>query len=571
MEGVGQPTERMARAILLAAAAATLILAALRVFGADEATFVSRISVDDTYYYLQIARNLADGLGPTFDGEDWTNGFQPVWAALLVPLFWVLEDGPLAARWACFLAALFHVGALLLLERALRPRLGALPAALACAAGLLAWPLREVGMQGMDWSLNAFLAAAGVLSARWLAREPGVAARLGIGALLGCLVIQRPDAAALAGLVLLPHLGRRNWRLLGPVIAGGAAVALPYLLGSLLAFGSPLPVSGKIKTDNALDRLTTERAVAAVERVVERSLPDPPATLLGGGATGAADLAAARPWWAAGLLVVAGLVGLRRATRAARDADGRPDAPVLLPLLGYAAVHVPVVAVLLHPYVLYGRWYQAPEDLAAVALLGGALSLVVGPGRAPRWRAAGGAVGALLLAAATVHAEHRLRSAPEVPALQRQRVALEVANWIVTELPPDSRIGIFNAGRFGYYTDGRVVNLDGLVNTFDYLENVLNLEPIQRRQKALLLYFVEKDITHQLDYWPLEMEGVFPAQAFGSGAAYFTFERAWPVLADTPEDRPISYQLYRFDLARAKADLAARGATPDGATPDGGR
>jgi len=44
------------------------------------------LTVDDSFYYLQVARNLAAGHGPTFDQVSLTNGFHPLWMALLVPI-----------------------------------------------------------------------------------------------------------------------------------------------------------------------------------------------------------------------------------------------------------------------------------------------------------------------------------------------------------------------------------------------------------------------------------------------------------------------------------------------------
>lgn len=52
------------------------------------------ILVDDGYYYLQIAGNLARGLGSTFDGLNSTNGYHPLWAFALVPVFWLIPESP---------------------------------------------------------------------------------------------------------------------------------------------------------------------------------------------------------------------------------------------------------------------------------------------------------------------------------------------------------------------------------------------------------------------------------------------------------------------------------------------
>mgnify|MGYP001100851924 CR=1 FL=1 len=47
----------------------------------------NRVVADDAFYYFAIARNVAAGLGPTFDGLAATNGFHPLWLLLLTPVF----------------------------------------------------------------------------------------------------------------------------------------------------------------------------------------------------------------------------------------------------------------------------------------------------------------------------------------------------------------------------------------------------------------------------------------------------------------------------------------------------
>ncbi|RKZ11848.1 hypothetical protein DRQ32_05040, partial [bacterium] len=71
----------------LGLAAAFAIMATCRImlifFGRLEAGLVA----DDTYYYFTIAKNLAAGNGPTFDGLAPTNGFHPLWQLYMVPFF----------------------------------------------------------------------------------------------------------------------------------------------------------------------------------------------------------------------------------------------------------------------------------------------------------------------------------------------------------------------------------------------------------------------------------------------------------------------------------------------------
>lgn len=42
---------------------------------------------DDAFYYFQVARNVSEGSGFTFDGINYTNGFHPLWMLVCVPVF----------------------------------------------------------------------------------------------------------------------------------------------------------------------------------------------------------------------------------------------------------------------------------------------------------------------------------------------------------------------------------------------------------------------------------------------------------------------------------------------------
>ena len=72
--------------LALAALLAVALVLRLRVAWADLYTLILDVTSDDAYYYFQIARNLADGGGVSFDGETPTNGFHPLWLVLLTPL-----------------------------------------------------------------------------------------------------------------------------------------------------------------------------------------------------------------------------------------------------------------------------------------------------------------------------------------------------------------------------------------------------------------------------------------------------------------------------------------------------
>lgn len=46
---------------------------------------------DDSYLSLTIAKNIANGLGPIY-GNDYTNGFQPLYVFVMVPVYMIFNS-----------------------------------------------------------------------------------------------------------------------------------------------------------------------------------------------------------------------------------------------------------------------------------------------------------------------------------------------------------------------------------------------------------------------------------------------------------------------------------------------
>jgi hypothetical protein len=49
---------------------------------------------DDFFYYIQVARNIANGHGSTYNGIVLTNGYHPLWLLLLTFFFFFTQNGP---------------------------------------------------------------------------------------------------------------------------------------------------------------------------------------------------------------------------------------------------------------------------------------------------------------------------------------------------------------------------------------------------------------------------------------------------------------------------------------------
>lgn len=230
--------------LALAIIAASGLLLQLRI-GFRDLDVVDRLFIpDDTYYTLAVARSMAHGTGPSVDGEHLTNGFQPLLAFLLVPVFALTSDLDAPLRAALLLGIICNVVCALLLARlAFRIR----GDAAAIFAGLV-WTFSPVAtanaLVGLETSLAVMMGIA--LTELWCQARIGNLTRSYIlaGALAGLALLSRVDTIFLvAPLGLFEFIrGHRKGALVATAVA--FAVVAPWWMYSAAHFGSPIPESG---------------------------------------------------------------------------------------------------------------------------------------------------------------------------------------------------------------------------------------------------------------------------------------------------------------------------------------
>jgi hypothetical protein len=459
---------------------ASLAWAALACAVAASGCF-ERLLSDDAYYYFEIARNAALGQGPSFDSLAPTNGFHPLWAGLLVPLYALLPDSPwIPVRVALGVSALCipvgAVGIQRLVAGLGAPRAGELAA--------YAWLLNPfctvLAFRGMETPLAALLM---LLSLALLvrSRRAGVwspAECAWLGAALGACALARTDAvlwAAAVGACMawdLARSGRAGWIPArgGVTTAAALGVVLPWLVWNLWTFGTPLQTSAEAKLlfplYGRLPPLLPPDAtgLAALAQLPQAAVRNLLLALLVGFrfATGEEWSEPRRSvllfWLAVGwALALAGLA-LASRRRAPDDPTRRGLAEQLAAPLGiFLALHLAIYAWLLR---FYASWYWLLPVLALCLMQSPALA---GAERLTPRRyaaAAAGLAGALIAATALFSAPLFGRWPPE-----RARALRELG----ARLPAGTRAGLWNAGELGYFfsfhfPDVRVLNLDGLVN-----------------------------------------------------------------------------------------------------------
>lgn len=211
---------------------------------------------DDSFYAFKIAQNIAHGSGVTFDGVHPTNGFQPLYVFMLVPVFWLAGSSLTAPVYvALSLCALMTALTAVILFKLLSRYVGERTALMAASLWAFSPVVTRQTANGLETSLALLMFAA--LVYYYVSRvrpnpKPTRGNFVMMGVLVGLAVLARVDQVFLALAILLDYLllmrRRREARtaLRGVAMAFGSCLVVysPWLLFSYLQVGSVVQDSG---------------------------------------------------------------------------------------------------------------------------------------------------------------------------------------------------------------------------------------------------------------------------------------------------------------------------------------
>jgi hypothetical protein len=507
-----------------AVAIAGVYLVILLVF--PEALFA--FTFDDGFYYLGIARNLANGEGSTWDTIEATNGYHPLWMAMVVPFYLVGLDGFAAARAVVIFQLGLYAAALVVVARMIGDLIGDWPR--------LADPaLRRLGSFGVVVAfalvagnpfvvrtfVNGLESGAVVLvgalvlayamrgTGRWVTDDVEHRRRWIMSALLVLAFLARTDAIVLGGCLGLwclaeaRQVGRpaiaRIAQLFGPL----AVTLVVFLVANQVGFDTPMQVSGLVK-----------RADLDLTRVVGMAL-------IAAGALGF------------------GVLGYRRSHRDRTPADdGSPRFPRVSTLVGRTSWYGAFGLLLIGYYTLLQvqqwLWYYGPVVLYLLVLLVVGLAdfveaAVVEAADAAPDRSGARAVApilALILVPLAVLFVMQIGTVADPNLRSIQLANRDAGEWIDANLPADAVLASWDAGVLGYFAERPVVNLDGVVNSKAFVD--------ARDAGELGPFLAERGVGFVANHGT-EVDGndpeslAFIATTFGAGTADDTeLVQAWP-------------------------------------------
>jgi peptidoglycan/xylan/chitin deacetylase (PgdA/CDA1 family) len=456
----------------LAPAVAMIAAAWLAAAWLEPATLMA-LTFDDSFYYFELARRLAADQGFTFDGIHPTNGFHPLWLAVISPLWRLGLSGEDAARAVLGSSVVLWAATAAIVARTADVAVGSWPrnrdgvdgrwagatmAAMIALIGANPFVVRTFA-SGMESGLYALLYTA--VLARLAVVHP-----LGLGGLLAVAFLARTDGALLTACIAAwcvpgaARRGARGWIALAELVALPAVTALAFMGWSQATFGTPMQISGTLKRVP----LTPLRAAWFA-------------------------LAAGLPWLAVWRL-------------SAPASDSR--LPRTRDLLAATAPFLPFVGVIIGYYTgvqTFARlWYFGPAVLYALLLAPVFAADLLDMGLAdapdkPTAKALLPVVGLLVLPLlGGAWFQLGRFTAPEFRASREAN--RDAGQWISSTLPEDAVLASWDAGVLGFYTRQPVVNLDGVVNEPAYARAMID---------GTTAAFLSADgITHVINHDELE-------------------------------------------------------------------
>ena len=466
----------------------------------DLFNLIRDVNNDDSFYYFEIAKNLSDGKFSTFDsGITHTNGYHPLWLFLITPFYWLFDLNTALFSIKAFEIMLVAVATILvalavsMCRLPLLPLIAVLPIfyrvhalyhGLEGAAALLMLGLLflALSLYGRDSVRRIWPLVAVAFLLPWVRLE-FVAISLTATATLSVLEWSwqaKPPNPSLKALVRSIPV-----RAVVPFLSACSGIFM-YLLYNRLVFGGFFPVSAASKQVWSQTRWEREGGYDLVQNFKDvlgiRWFNDELAMAL------VICACIILVWWFA------------------RNSRSREDWLLLIFLVGAFSLAVGHLAkfaqtvLLVHPYWGGYSWYFVPAFMMIALIFPISCYVSVHFIRrllgTRRFVANVLSLGIVIVASVSpflikVDIAHPFKYVDSVSGSSEREwevtsyAGVQILNRI---LPEDSIVGAWDSGVIGYFSHFPVVNLDGLVNSYEYMR--------AKKEGRAELYYDKYGITH---------------------------------------------------------------------------
>ena len=520
----------------------------------DLVNIIRDVNADDSFYYFQIAYNLVHGKFSTFDGGiTQTNGYYPVWLLLITPFYWVFDKEAALFGIKAFEIMLVGSGVALIAAAA---RVARLAWALLFAALPMLYRLPLELLQGLEAAAALFTLSLLILAVCLYIRDPQrwkwhlaaisftlpwvrieyIAISLAVTAALCAIEWSRMERRSprLSELAAIRHTYI-------PLI-GATAGILVYFAYNRLVFGAALPVNTLTKRAWAQLKWTEEGGYSLVQNFWDTLALR----------AGIFDYELLIAFEICAYLLLTWWLALR-----SNDRRGWLLLAFLVGMFGLAAGHIAKFAqsvLTIHLSDAYELWYFVPAYLMTALIIPVRLYIaiyLIHRFVAPRRRIAANALSVSVVVIGAAILLGTADFAAPFKWVERKSGPLYRQNWQLTSymgaqvinraLPEGSVVGSWDAGVIGYFSRFPVVNLDGLVNSYDYfharyIAQAIETEGEDFYRRYGVTHFANTQATAIDQYAPIENNMIFEGVPHDYGQGKYQF-RIWTY--DPPPNSPV--------------------------------
>lgn len=504
--------------VILAAIIAVGFLWRLWFSWRDSRLLVTFPLIDDSFYALNIARNIALGNGMTHDGVHVTNGFQPLFVFLAVPVYFLLNgDKLLSINIILTLSSILSCFAALFTYKILR-RISGEKAAL---LGVFLWALSPTVMEHEINGLESGLAILFLAWTTWYylsrirssAKSANPKQYAVLGLLCGLAILSRIDNGllliALTVDILLKNIRCgvepkeyiRNLALFG-VVCG--IVISPWFLNNLFSFGAIMPDSGQavrflsmsptaskyhaVSENIDLNRIPLGYYLHNIKMTLTKLNRTPflQTAMWLGLVLSMPTLGILLSFLVIGAIVVFLIIYRESLAAYLKKNPGITDANWL--------ILYSVLIVIGYTFYVFGQWFYPRYyfPITWVSILYSAIFIDFLANHLFNKHAQKIIISTVLFLLIIFS----LRTLEKVLERSEINKYYDVAAWVNQNLEKDAIIGMYQSGAASYFAQQTIINLDGVVNSKAFQA---------MREKRMMSYLISEGIQYVVDWeWMID-------------------------------------------------------------------
>lgn len=444
----------------------------------DVRVLTGKILLDDAFIFFSISRNIALGNGITYNGVDPTNGFQPLWAFTLVPAFLLTGNNYLAVNLALTIASIIGTLTIFLIykiaQKKFNENIGLLSAAF--------WGLNPLiifqTLDGGDIALYVFLILSTIFYYISLKGKMKYKNSIILGILLGLTILARMDGIFLAMAIIL-HIVWNNKKNINIEIKKSITIIIltglvlsPWFIWSYFTFGTIVQSSALTKyyVNHGIFPYFDLKEPKTISDVVSMITESMIRTV--GSITHQLGIVDFNLNFITIIISLFLLVTLLFSLKAVKKMN--------------VYILFSVLLTLFYDLYLWGiniRYLTPVIPLLVILVSYGFYNLVI------KIKKSDNLVTAIFVLFLLVLFNNGIKQW-EQGYSSWQVEMYDDALWIKNNTNPNDIIGSFNSGAYMFFSDRRVINLDGVVN-FDALEAL--------RNKSVINYMKSKNVTIWVD------------------------------------------------------------------------